>query len=269
MSQFILYHPQSVADELRGADGNLVLVLNPFLVIDPNQRVQDVFRFLHGRVVYAEIDDGGFLVAQFGMQFVYIIIGNHLHVGPAETDGHADEFVGQPRSGSKHQASRRSAYGVAHLAGIGLVRLFAGHFEIGKGECGRVRQVDSEVHRQVGLAAEDHGYRGRLVQLDTLQATADGERLVQVQTADHLGHQRGRSQCKQLVVDVGVRLEQPQVGKIAHTAGSCPTFRIVLHQNCRTAGIDGRRAEEIQCRHRQGDKQRQQEPVPLGDEHAP
>ncbi len=58
VSQLVLYHVQTVADELRGADGNLVLVLNPVLIINLDQGVQYVFRFPGGGIVDAEVDDG-------------------------------------------------------------------------------------------------------------------------------------------------------------------------------------------------------------------
>ena len=57
MPQFALYRTQAVANELRSADGNLVFVPNPVLIIDFDQGIQDVFRFPDGSVIDAEVDD--------------------------------------------------------------------------------------------------------------------------------------------------------------------------------------------------------------------
>ena len=70
MPQLVLNHTKTVADELGGADSNLVLVLNPFLIIDFNQGIEDVFRLLDGGILNAEIDNSGILVAEFRTEFL-------------------------------------------------------------------------------------------------------------------------------------------------------------------------------------------------------
>ena len=62
MPQFALYHTQTIANELRGADGYLVFVPNPVFIINLDQGIQDVFRFPYGRVIDAEVDDSGIFV---------------------------------------------------------------------------------------------------------------------------------------------------------------------------------------------------------------
>ena len=70
MAQFALYHVQAVANELRSADGNLVFVPNPVLIIDFDQGIQDVFRFPDGSVIDAEVDDRGIFVTQVSDQCI-------------------------------------------------------------------------------------------------------------------------------------------------------------------------------------------------------
>ncbi len=68
MTEFVLNHSETVADELGSGDGDLVFVLYPFLVIHLNQGIQDVFRLLDGDIVYTEVDNGSILISEFRMQ---------------------------------------------------------------------------------------------------------------------------------------------------------------------------------------------------------
>ena len=91
IAQLVFDHAQTVTDELRSTDGDLVLVLNPFLVVHFNQGVQNVFSLLNGGIVDTQIDNGGILVSQFRMQSGCIIIGDGTHITFSITYGSAHE----------------------------------------------------------------------------------------------------------------------------------------------------------------------------------
>ena len=216
MTQFVLYHSQTVADELRSTDGNLVFVLNPVLVIDFDQGIQQVFRFPDGGVADAEVDDGGVVTAQFGNQRVGIGVGGGTYASPDILDRCVYESVSVFLRRMQNHSSGRSPYGVAHLRGESFSGTFIRHFKIGNGKRVFRGELDRETQGGLRLVAECDGERGRFVQIDLLQSPADGKDFVQSQTADYLGHQCGRFQRQQLVVDVGIGLEDAQIGKVAH-----------------------------------------------------
>ena len=91
IAQLAFDHAQTVTDELRGADGDLVLVLYPFLVIYLDEGVQDIFRLLYGGIIDAQVDDGGILAAQIRTQGGRIIIGDGTHAAFSIADGSSHE----------------------------------------------------------------------------------------------------------------------------------------------------------------------------------
>ena len=134
MAQFALYHAQTVANELRGADGNLVFVSNPVLIINLDQGIQDVFRFPDGDVIDAEVDDSGIFVTQFSDQCICISIGGGTHASPDIPDRGAYKSVGKLWGRGYDHGSGRGLYGVAHLGGECFPCVFSRYFEFGNGK---------------------------------------------------------------------------------------------------------------------------------------
>ena len=91
IAQFTFNHAQTVTDELRGTDGNLVLVLDPLLIIYLDQRIQDIFRLWDGYVINAEIDDSGILVTQIRTQSGGVIVGYGTYTTFIIADGSPNE----------------------------------------------------------------------------------------------------------------------------------------------------------------------------------
>ena len=90
MSQLAFDYTQTVTYELRGADGNLVLVLYPLFVVHLYQCIQYVFCPGYGCIVDAQINDGCFLAAQFDTQCIKIAVGGTICFAYGITDGSAD-----------------------------------------------------------------------------------------------------------------------------------------------------------------------------------
>ena len=76
MTEFVLNHSETVADELGSADSYLVLCLESISRIDLNQGIQNIFRLLDGSIVNAEIDDGRILIAKFRTKVLGVIVGS-------------------------------------------------------------------------------------------------------------------------------------------------------------------------------------------------
>ena len=134
MSQLAFDYTQTVAYELRGADGNLVLVLYPLFVVHLYQGVQYVFCPGYGCIVDAHINDGGFLAAQFDTQCIKITVGCTICFAYGITDGNADAGIAIEFGRRNEQSSRCSLYGVAHPAGKGIFRFRSGNLQTGNGE---------------------------------------------------------------------------------------------------------------------------------------
>ena len=94
-----------------------------------------------------------------------------------------------------------------------------------------------------------HCHRIAFIQPHIPQSFADGISLVQIQALHHFGYQRGRFQGEQLVIDVGIRPEDTQVGKFAHAVSGRTALGIVLHQNGCGTGIDVRSAQQVKGRY--------------------
>ena len=70
MSQFLLDYLESLADEVRGAHRNLVLVLYPVFVIHLDNRVKNLLGSLYDEVVVCQVNHRCLFVCEFGREFV-------------------------------------------------------------------------------------------------------------------------------------------------------------------------------------------------------
>ena len=111
-------------------------------------------------------------------------------------------------------------------------------------------------------------YRVAFVQSHILQSLADGIGLIQPQPPHHLSHQRGGFQGEQFVIDVGIRLEDTQVGELAHCSGRT-ALGIVLNQDGSGTCINIRGTQQIKSRYGKSGKQGEGKPVPSWYEHSP
>ena len=64
VSELPLDHPQTLVDEHRGADGDLVFILHPVFVVNGDQRVENVFGALDGMIPECKVDDRCLFAAQ-------------------------------------------------------------------------------------------------------------------------------------------------------------------------------------------------------------
>ena len=269
MTEFVLNHSETVADELGSADSYLVLVLNPFLVIDLNQGIQNIFRLLDGSIVNAEIDDGRILIAKFRTKVLGVIVGSAHNATLMIGNGSTDIFLVEVLGGRDIHTSHRGLDGVIERTGNNIIHLFTSQRKVGKSELFLAVQLDLESNYGV-LVFRYHRYGGCFVELYPLQSIADGIGLVQSQTLHHFGHERGRRDGKQFIVDIGIALEHAEVSKVVAQCAACRTaLAIVLHQDGGGTGIYIRSTQYVEYRHGERNHQRQGEPIPFGEEHPP
>ena len=69
IAQLPLDHPQTLVNELRGADSDLVLIEDPMLIINLDQAIQDILRLLDRSVGDAQVDHRTLVVNKGGVQF--------------------------------------------------------------------------------------------------------------------------------------------------------------------------------------------------------
>ena len=79
-TQFLLDNHQTVGDEVRGIDRNAVLVVDSILVIDRNQRIQDIFRTGDRDILQSQVDDGCRLGSQGRLQIGLVFLDHLRHV---------------------------------------------------------------------------------------------------------------------------------------------------------------------------------------------
>ena len=94
IAKFSLNDTETVVNEHGGADGYLVLVLYPVLVIDRNQRVQQVFRTLDAYIHIRQIDDSRFLVTERYGQILRTVLYSRVKRGTGNVQSHF--FSGVP-----------------------------------------------------------------------------------------------------------------------------------------------------------------------------
>ena len=269
VAQLALDDAEAVGDELRGADGDLVLVLDPVFVVDLDEGVQQVFGLADGGIADAEVDDGGFLVAQAGLKGGGVGIGGGLQAALAVGDVAADPFGGEG-GGGDGQGADGGRQGVAGLDAERLVPFTAALAEAGDTDSVGIGGAEGQRDADTLFGAQEADVEGRLtVELAAAKPLAHGIGFVQAEAAHHFGHQCGRLQGEQLVVDVGVALEKAQVLEFAAEVAAAAVLAVVLDEDGGGAGIERGSGHQVEDGDAQGDADGKNEPVPLGQEQGP
>ena len=86
---------------------------------------------------------------------------------------------------------------------------------------------------------------------------------VQAQPLHHVEHHRGGLQGLHLVVDIGTGLEKIEISQHARRVTHGIALGIFLDEKRSRTGVDGRSGQEIEYRHAEGDRQRDDKPIPL------
>ena len=269
VAQLALDDAEAVGDELRGADGDLVLVLDPVFVVDLDEGIQQVFGLADGGIADAEVDDGGLLVAQAGLKGGSIGVGGSLQAALAVGDVAADPLGGEG-GGGDGQGADGSRQGVAGLDAEHLVPFTVALAEAGDTDSVGIGGAESQRDADTLFGAQEADVEGRLpVELAVTKPLAHGIGFVQAKAAHHFGHQRGRLQGEQLVVDVGVALEKAQVLEFAAEVAATAVLAVVLDEDGGGAGIERGSGHQVEDGDAQGDADGKNEPVPLGQEQGP
>lgn len=268
MSQFAFDHAQAVVDKQGSTDRNLVLVLDPVLVIHGNQGIQHLLRPLDAGIPEAQVDYGGLLVVQGHAQSRGVAGNRRIHrrsgyrqrlgrLLPGEAVlARADNHLAQ--GGHKGIIQRPHHGAVQRLAIAGKLRQL------------HALRTDGLHHERGGFVVGQPGKGDRQGQVPPVadpgvETALSGIVHVQVQALHHVVHDGRRAQRNQLVIDVGAGLEQAHVGKRgSHVARKRLSLGFLLDEEGGGTGIDRRGLQQVNHGNAQADGQGKDKPFPPG-----
>ncbi len=192
-SEFLLDDSEPVGDELVGGGGNLVLVLDPVLVIDVDDHPQDILCPLGVDVTIGEVDDGGVLAVDVGAEAAAGGLGCTLEGAFGHEYGSVPlRLVGVFGAGYEDFAER----GVGGVAVCGR-DVFGPEFVLALGEVAEQDRGVLQLHRHCAAAVSAEVQE---FDLDGEAAAVDGVLVaqafdlvvhVQVEVPGYLEHQVG------------------------------------------------------------------------------
>ena len=267
IAQFPLDDAQTLVDEHRGRDGDLVLVPYPVLVVYRDHGVQYVLGPLRGDVAEGKVDGRSLLVAQGDGQITRVAADGSVESRPGDLQltTSVDVVIGRR---SDLDPSQRRCQRVGEVALDDLLRgdLFAVADELRQlhltarayleGEAGRF------VLRQFGQR-DGQGQRGPVCHA-VLETAGNMVVHVQVQPLYDLEHDRGRLEYEQLVVYVCGGLEESEVPERFDIGGQRLPLGVLLDEQRGRAGVDRGGLQQVEECQAQGDQQRKYEPFPFG-----
>ena len=264
-AQLLLDDIEALVNEVGSADGYLVLVLDPALIVDIDKGIEEVLGPLCGDVLIGEIDDGGLLVLEHSVETVAVVLHGGDH--GAAVNLQLDRLAALVIALHQHAAERSGDKLVQVALVVGFSRRlavvfavaerhFAGgvHLELEAAVVGIAQPHDRHPHRQV-LAVES-----LVVECAALEIVH-----IQMQAADSLEHYLGRLDGRKLIVDIRLGGEQSQVGEDVHVGGDAPAVVVVvLDEDRRRACIDGSRAQQVDDTQEKAARHGDGEPFPVG-----
>ena len=273
VAEFLLDDVESVGDELVGGGRDLVLVLDPVLVVDVDDHAKDVLGALGVDILEAEVDHGRVLVAEGGGEVGAVAARGPEEAGAADQDRAIPfRLVGVLRLRDEDLAQR----GVGRIS-VGSRDLLAFDFVAPEGEVrkdagGRVFKAEFEARGLVAAEVEEFDLDGEAGAVDRMLVAEALDLVVhvEVEVADHLLHQVGGEEVDDLVVDIDAGLAESEVGEgRGDVGGDGAGAAVFLDQDRGAAGVDGHGREHIVGRGQEAHGQGDGEPFPVVDAQGP
>lgn len=216
--KLILNHLEPVVDEDRGGGCDLVLVENPFLVIDSDEGAQHILAPLGGNVVYAKVDDVGLLVAQgyakassigTSCSFLAILKDNNVLV-VLSARRIVVGFCDNNRTCSRYQC-------VAEIGHEGLVLdLLAFNYEILETDLAVFHEFHGEASGGHVVQSDELGvdWETGAIEYIVVALALDLVVHVQFEPVHYFGHEVRGLECVKFVVDIGPGHEHSHVAEL-------------------------------------------------------
>ena len=272
-AELLLDDAQAVGDKLVGARGDLVLVLDPVLVVAVDDHPQDVFGPLGVDVAVVEVDDGRVLAVEGGAE---ASPGSPCRTLEAAA-GHEDRAVPAGLVGILGAGHQDPAEGCLGRITVGGGDVLGPEFVLTPGEIaqdhgGGILELDGKAAGPVAPQVQELDLDGEAAAVDgvLVAETLDLVVHVEVEVLGHLEHQVGGGEVDDLVVDVHSRLAEAEVGEGGrdvggHRAGAA----VFLDQDRGAAGVDGDGPDDVERGRGEADCERQDEPFPVADAEGP
>ena len=274
VAEFLFDDAQAVGDELVGGRADLVLVLDPDLVIHVDHHVQDLRGALDVDVLQGEVDDGGVAAAEGHAEAAQ----HPARGGVGAAAGDEEGAFGGGGVGVRRRQEGDAADGGLHgvLQG-GADGLLAPALVIRGGESAEDEFViadgpDGELGRGVVGQVQELEAQGQAV---AVQEPVVAEVFLLVLGVDaeaphHLGHEVGRLEVDDLVVDVHVALHEADAAEgRGGVGGDGAALAVFLDEDGRGAGVHRRRGEDVEAGRQEAEADREDEPAPFADAEAP
>ena len=211
-SQLLLDNHQTLIDEIRGIDRDLVLVLDSLLVIHRDQRIQHILRTGGGVIPQRQIEDGSVILRLADAQVASEQAGHRVRALPAHLYRCVKPLLREVQSWGNDQLSDRRLDGVAHIGGqrdsCRVIR------EIRQPDLLLAQDPDSQAEGEmVLLLGERYLDRGLRVKLLLAQLIHDDVADIGMKTVHHVAHQLVRLKLQDLIryirIRIGIETIQP------------------------------------------------------------
>ena len=266
VAQLVLDDPETVVDEVGGGDGYLVFVVYPVFVIDVYQCLEHVVGALGGLVGNGELDYGAVFSGHGHLQagVVRVACGgegvfmyHQLYFGTLGVGGRGGDDDGAAGGGD----------GAVEASGVFLVGLAVGGDEVLDGDMagGVYLQGEGEgAFRGVAVDGDTHGKVGAVGHL-IVEATVLDVIDIKAEATHHFLHEVLGLEVVDLVLEVGVGLEEAHVGEFVGAYGVA--FGFVLDQYLGTAAVDVGCAQQPQVGGTDADGDGEYDPRPVAQGH--
>ncbi len=272
-AELFLDDAEAVGDEFVGACGDLVLVLDPVLVVAVDDHPQDVFGPLGVDVAVVEVDDGRVLAVEGGAEAAAGSAGGALDAAA----GHEDRAV--PLGlfgvlGAGHEDAAEGRVGRVTVGGgdVGGLELVLAAGEVEEGDARRVFELQLEAGAFIAAEVEELHLDGQAGAVDGVLVTEALDLVVHVEmeVLGHLEHQVGGGEVDDLVVDVDAGLSEAEIGEGGGDVGGYRTGAAVfLDQDRGAAGVDGDGPDDVERGRGEADREAEDEPFPVADAEGP
>ena len=261
VAEFTLDDGQALLDELIGGDAHLVAVLHPVLVVDIDDRLQDIVGTRDGVVDTLDIDDVTRLGLEAGGDEGTVAAGGSHIACATDEDGRARILFIIKRRGHGDGTEGRLALR-AHLHAAGAAELFAAEDEVA--QHGRTVAAERQAERGGGViveVVEFHLYGERLG-IQRLVAEIAGTEIAEVEVqALHQVVDDGRGvDGHDLVGDVGRDVVHAEVLDQADVVGLAAAA-LDKHGGRAGVGLGGTQQVEGGAAHEQGHGEDEPGPV--------
>ena len=278
VAQFFLDDAETLGDELVGAGGNEVLVLDPLLIVHVHEHVEHIYGTLGVHVIHGEVDHRGVFVGQGYGEAGQVGAGRAVIPAAAHKKVFLP-FTAEVRVGFKDDAAGHRLDGVSE-SGRNFVLVFMaliaetleGNLVFFSGNDGEGYSVIVAEVQEVYRDGQAGAVKGALVKTVSGREETAIEGIVgfQMQAFHYLRHHVRRGETDDFVAHVHAGHTQCHVGKVGRdVSDGAVLLGVFLDEDGRLTGVHRRSLEDIDRGNEKAQEDGAHKPRPAGHAHGP